>query len=123
MDTSISIIFFLAAILIFAAILFAVISLTKRGAQHLDVDKYRTRWMAIEQQLKREEQSSYLMSILNADSLLDQALKEKGIHGQTLITSGVHTNFEIALRMNQMSDSAMRTQGERSWPSSRRSKT
>jgi len=84
MDTSISVIFFLAAILIFAAILFAVISLTKRGAQHLDVDKYRTRWMAIEHQLKREEQSSYPMSVLNADSLLDQALKEKGVQGATM---------------------------------------
>ena len=84
MDTSISVIFFLAAILIFAAILFAVISLTKRGTQRLDVDKYRTRWMAIEQQLKREERSSYSMSVLNADSLLDQALKEKGVQGSTM---------------------------------------
>lgn len=84
MDTSISVIFFFAAILIFAAILFAVISLTKRGTQHLDVDKYRTRWMAIEQQLKREEQSSYPMSVLNADTLLDQALREKGIQGSTM---------------------------------------
>ena len=84
MDSSISIIFFLASVLIIAAILFAVISLTKKGPKTLDVDKYRTRWMTIEQQLKRDEQSSYHMSVLNADSLLDQALKEKGVQGATM---------------------------------------
>jgi hypothetical protein len=84
MDSSISIIFFLAAILVFAAILFAVISLTKRGPSHLDVEKYRTRWMTIEQQLKRDDQNSFAMSVLNADTLLDQALKDKGVQGTTM---------------------------------------
>lgn len=84
MDQSIGIIFFLSAILIFAAILFAVISLTKRGPQALDVEKYRTRWLTIEQQLKRDETGSFPMSVLNADSLLDQALKDKGIQGTTM---------------------------------------
>lgn len=84
MDQSIGIIFFLAAILIFAAILFAVISLTKRGPTSLDVERYRTRWMTIEQQLKRDETNSYPMSVLNADTLLDQALKDRGIQGETM---------------------------------------
>jgi len=84
MDQSISIIFFLAAILVFAAILFGVISLTKRGPKSLDVEKYRSRWLTIEQQLKRDEVSTYHMSVLNADTLLDHALKEKGIPGETM---------------------------------------
>jgi len=84
MDSSISMILFLAAILVFGAILFAVISLTRRGPSTLDVNKYRSRWMAIEQQLKREEPMSYQMTILNADTLLDQSLKEKGIQGTTM---------------------------------------
>jgi len=84
MDSPIGIIFFFAAILIFAGILFAVITLTKRGNSSLDVEKYRTRWMTIEQQLKRDELSSYHMSVLNADTLLDHALKDKGIAGATM---------------------------------------
>lgn len=84
MDQTISIIFFLAAILIFAAILFAVITLTKRGPAKLDVEKYRSRWMTIEHSLKRDEVSTYHMSVLNADSLLDKALIDKGIQGATM---------------------------------------
>lgn len=84
MDQSISMIFFIAAIFVFGAILFAVISLTRRGPKTLDVQKYRTRWMTIEQQLKREEVMSYHMCVLNADTLLDQALKDRGIQGATM---------------------------------------
>jgi len=84
MDSSISVIFFLAAILIFGAILFAVVMLTKKGPKHLDVEKYRTRWLKIEQQLKRDDMNSYSMCILTADTLLDQAMKEKGVQGATM---------------------------------------
>jgi hypothetical protein len=84
MDQSISMIFFIAAIFVFGAILFAVISLTRRGPTTLDVQKYRTRWMTIEQQLKRDEIMTYHMSVLNADALLGQALKDKGIQGTTM---------------------------------------
>jgi hypothetical protein len=84
MDSSISVIFFLAAVLIVAALLFAVITLTKRGPRSLDVEKYRTRWMTIEQQLKQGETTSYAMCILSADTLLDQAMKDRGVQGATM---------------------------------------
>ncbi|MDB5179513.1 MAG: hypothetical protein JWN12_145 [Candidatus Saccharibacteria bacterium] len=84
MDQSISVIFFIAAIFVFGAILYAVVSLTRRGPTTLDVEKYRTRWMTIEQQLKRDESMTYHMTVLNADTLLDQALKDKGIAGETM---------------------------------------
>ena len=84
MDDTISIILFLAAILVFAAILFAVITLTKRGPSNLDVNKYRSKWLSIEQQLKRDETSTYHLCILNADSLLDQAMKDRGIQGAVM---------------------------------------
>lgn len=84
MDQSIGIIFFIAAVFVFGAILFAVISLTRRGPTALDVEKYRTRWMTIEQQLKRDETMTYQLTVLNADTLLDQALKDKGIQGATM---------------------------------------
>lgn len=84
MDQNLSIIFFFAAILIFGGLLFAVIALARRGPRALDVEKYRSRWMTVEQQLKRDEVSSYHMSIMNADKLLDHALQEKGIQGKTM---------------------------------------
>ena len=84
MDQTLSIIFFFAAILIFGGLLFAVIALTRRGPKGLDVQKYRTAWMTIEQSLKKDETHSYQMSVLNADKLLDKALIEKGVSGATM---------------------------------------
>lgn len=84
MDQTLSAIFFIASVLIFAGLLFAIIALAKRGPVGLDVEKYRSRWMTIENQLKRDEVSSYHLSILNADKLLDQALREKGVQGTTM---------------------------------------
>jgi hypothetical protein len=84
MDQTLSIIFFFTAILIFGGLLFAVIALARRGPRGLDVEKYRSRWLSIEQQLKRDETHSYQMCVLNADKLLDQALQEKGVSGTTM---------------------------------------
>ena len=82
MDTAL--IFFFAAILIVGGMLFAVITLSKKGSRNLNVDKYRLKWLQVEQQLKKDEPSSYHLTVLNADKLLDQALREKGIKGTTM---------------------------------------
>lgn len=84
LDNTVSLIFFLSAVLICGGLLFAVIALTRRAPSRIDVEKYRSRWLTIEQQLKRDEHSSYHMSVMNADKLLDQALQEKGIIGKTM---------------------------------------
>lgn len=84
MDSTISMIFFVAAVFVFGAILYAVITLTRRGPGRLDVEKYRSRWLTIEQQLKRDESMTYSLCVLNADALLDQALKDKGVQGTTM---------------------------------------
>ncbi len=75
---------FFAGILIVGIMLIVVISITHKGPAPLDVDKYRSKWMTIEQQLKRDDEASCHMAILNADKLLDQALKERAIKGQTM---------------------------------------
>lgn len=66
-----------------AVILLLVIFWTRKGPRPIDVDKYRTRWLSIEQGFKKVETNSYPMSILNADKLLDQALQDKGYKGNT----------------------------------------
>jgi len=84
MDNSVSVLFFFAAILVFAGILFALIAFTKKGPRQLDVEKYRSRWLSIERQLTRDNIGSYSLTVLDADKLLDQAMKERGIVGETM---------------------------------------
>lgn len=73
-----------AGVLIIGALLIAAISLSKKGSAQLDVDKYRSKWLTIENQFKRDEESSYHLCVLNADKLLDQALRERGVKGETM---------------------------------------
>jgi len=75
---------FFIGILVIGILLIVVISVSRRGAATLDVEKYRSRWMAIESQLKRDETLSYQLAVLNADKLLDKALKERGFRGETM---------------------------------------
>lgn len=84
MDQTASIIFFFAAILIFGGLLFVFVSLTRNSPKVLDVEKYRSRWLSIETQLSRNETSSHILCVLNADKLLDQALRDRGIQGKTM---------------------------------------
>ena len=77
-------VFFLAAVLIVGALLFAVITMTKGGARGLDIDKYRSKWLEIEQNLTRDDAASHQLSVLHADKLLDQALRDKGVAGNTM---------------------------------------
>lgn len=83
MDT-LSMLFFFSAILIFGGLLFIVISLAKNSPRALDQDKYRSRWMAIEARLKRDDVNTHVLCILDADKLLDQALRERGMNGKTM---------------------------------------
>lgn len=84
MDATI-VIFLFVAVLIVAAVVFVGITggFAFRG-RSLDTAKYRSRWLSIEQQLKRGDVASYQLCILNADKLLDQALKDLGTKGQTM---------------------------------------
>ncbi len=75
---------FMIGILVVGVLLIVVIALTKKGPVQLDVERYRMRWLGIEKQLNKTESSSYHLVILNADKLLDQALKERGIRGETM---------------------------------------
>lgn len=75
---------FLAGVLIVGVLLIVVIIITKKGPAPLAVEKYRMRWLAIEKQLNRDEVSSLHLAVLNADKLLDQALRDRHIKGETM---------------------------------------
>ncbi len=83
MDSNISLLVFFAAILIVGGLVLVIITYTKGGGQ-LNQDKYRTKWLTIERSLVRDQIASYHLSVLNADKLLDQSLKESGSKGNTM---------------------------------------
>lgn len=84
MDQSISVLLFIAAVLIFGGLLFAVISLAKNSPRVLDQDKYRSKWLSIETRLKHDDENTFTVCILEADKLLDQALRDRGMAGKTM---------------------------------------
>lgn len=79
-----SLIILFAVVLIVGGGLLAFITMGKGGKQHLDVEKYRVRWLTIEQAVKPDETATHQLSILQADKLLDLALKERGFAGNTM---------------------------------------
>lgn len=74
--------FLVAIILVGGLILFLVTRGT--GSSELNVERYRSEWLKIERQLVKGQESTYQMVILNADKLLDQALKQRGFKGETM---------------------------------------
>lgn len=61
-----------------------IVIISKRGGVQLDTHKYQARWLKVENSLKPHEPSTIQMAIINADKLVDTALKEKGVKGRTM---------------------------------------
>lgn len=83
MSDSFMVIFLVVIVVVGAGILF-IIAQGKRGGKTLDVNRYRSSWLKLERQLVKDQESSYHLVILNADKLLDQALRQRGIKGNTM---------------------------------------
>ncbi len=75
---------FLLAIIIVGGILFAVVMVTKQSAKPLNKVHYQTKLLEIENSLTRDDTNAQHMAILNADKLVDDALKARGYSGQTM---------------------------------------
>lgn len=75
--------FIVVAVLIIGALLIWLIS---RGttSSHLDKQKFRSKWLEIENTLSRDNPTTYSMCILRADSLLDEVMRQKGYKGSTM---------------------------------------
>ncbi|MDR2336490.1 MAG: hypothetical protein LBE03_00075 [Candidatus Nomurabacteria bacterium] len=77
-------IFFLVAVLIVGALLFFAISATKHKVVVLDKDQYQADWLAIENELLKEDEKTYNIAVLEADKLVDKILIEIGAAGKTM---------------------------------------
>ena len=81
MNNLILIMFF--TVVIIGITLLIVISLTKRGGKTLDQQKYRMRWLEITQNAGSTSET-WQFAIMSADKLLDSALRDRGVAGETL---------------------------------------
>ena len=79
-----------AGILILVAVLLAAIVgviylvFSRRNAPQLNVAKYQTKWLEIENSVTRDNPASWQLGVMNADKLVDQALRERKFKGQTM---------------------------------------
>lgn len=70
-------------VVIIGIALLIMIALTKRSGKTLDQARYRSRWLSITQGAGSTP-DSWQLAIIQADKLLDQALRERGVAGETL---------------------------------------
>ncbi len=81
---NVNIFLFGAAILIVAGLLLLVINLTKPRVPELDKEKYQQNWLKIENSLVRDNPASWHLALINGDKLVDTAMRELQIRGQTM---------------------------------------
>ena len=77
-------IFFLAAVLIAAVVGVVYLLVMSKQGPALNVQRYQTKWLEIENSVRRDNNASWQLAIMNADKLLDQALRERRFKGQTM---------------------------------------
>lgn len=70
-------------IIIVGIVMLGIIASTRRKAPGLDQEEFRSKWLKIEASIIDDEASCHL-AILNADKLLDSALKARGFAGETM---------------------------------------
>lgn len=85
LGSSSAIVIMLIVILLVGFAILAVLALTRgHGRRLLNKEKYRTAWLEIENNITKDNNASYQFAILSADKLLDKALKESGVTGETM---------------------------------------
>jgi hypothetical protein len=73
----------LSATVALGVVVLIVTTLTRGRNKSLNKQEYRVRWLEIENGLDKNNLATYQFAVLAADKLLDQALRESGIDGDT----------------------------------------
>lgn len=79
-----SVIFLLIGVLILAVVLILYISVARKEGPRLNRDKYQAQWLQIENSISRDNVAACHMAVLNADKLLDQAMKDRRLRGEKM---------------------------------------
>lgn len=74
----------LIAVLILGVAAVIYISFASKRAPRLKVEYFRSRWLAIENSLDKNNSASWQLAILNADKLVDKALRDSRYKGETM---------------------------------------
>ncbi len=77
-------IFILVAVLLAAVVGVIYLMVISRTSTTLHVERYQTQWLAIENSVSRDTPASWQVAIMNADKLVDQALRERKFKGKTM---------------------------------------
>lgn len=77
-------IFLVIAIVAVAFLALIAIALSNSRRHVFDVQEYQTRWLKIENSLDKNDPKSYKLAVMEADKLVDKALKEMGVSGKTM---------------------------------------
>lgn len=83
MELSIDSILALVGVIVVGVALLVVFATVNKGAS-LDKEKYRADWLEIENNIKKNNIATYQFAILSADKLLDRALMQSGVKGNTM---------------------------------------
>ena len=118
LGSSSAVVIMLIVILLIGFAILAVLALTRgHGRRLLNKEKYRTAWLEIENNITKDNNSSYQFAILSADKLLDKALKESGVPGDTMgdrlkqSDLGGNINKVVAKRMLAIYKNALKDLG------------
>lgn len=84
MEVNPGLLFIMIAVFIAAVVGVLYLLYSGKNTSQLNVAKYQTRWLEIENSLSRDNRASWQLAILNADKLVDQALRERHYKGQTM---------------------------------------
>jgi hypothetical protein len=76
--------FLLAGVVLVSLVGVIYLMIGMKAGARLAVEKYQSRWMAIESSLDRHNPSSWTLAVLEADKLLDKALRERNFRGNTM---------------------------------------
>jgi len=74
----------LIAILIVAVVGAVYLAFATKRRPILDHGKYQAHWLEIEHSIVKDNPASWQLAIMNADKLLDQALRERHFSGKTM---------------------------------------
>lgn len=84
MDANPAVVLILIAIFLVAVVGVVYLVFTRKSSPKLNIEKYQTKWLAVENSVSRNNSASWQLAIFNADKLVDLALKERRFAGQTM---------------------------------------
>ena len=76
--------FLLLTVLVIAVIGVVLLMVSTRHTSRLNIAKYQTKWLEIENSLQKDNPATYQVVVFAADKLVDAALKERGFRGTTM---------------------------------------